>query len=73
VLRAHRKTAKTQSSQLLADRAFMHDHAKFCFDLALQIDPSPSYNAVFGKIRARTHPIGEGGFLLRRHPGRPAA
>jgi len=50
----------------------MHDHTKFGFDRVLQIDPLPPYNAVFGKIRARTHPIGPGGFLLRRHPGRPA-
>jgi len=73
VLRTHRKTAKPQSSQLPAGRAFMHDHAKFRFDLVLQIDPSPPYNAVFGKIRTRTHPVGQGGFLLRRQPGRPAA
>ena len=42
MLRAHRKTAKPQSSQLLADRAFMHDHTKFGFDRVLQIDPLPT-------------------------------
>jgi len=70
MLRAHRQASKTQPTQHVAHGALSQNHAKMALDLASQVDPSPTHQAVLRKVRASPHPVSHLGQLLGRQTRR---